>query len=110
MSFYSLKISKIVSETTDAKTFYFEIPADLKSIFQYKPGQFLTIKANISGSEVRRAYSLCTSPDADLLGVTVKKVVKGKLSVYLNDVIREGDFVDVMPPEDILHFRQTTFC
>lgn len=106
MSFYSLKISKIVSETTDAKTFYFEIPADLKSIFQYKPGQFLTIKANISGSEVRRAYSLCTSPDADLPGVTVKKVVKGKLSVYLNDVIREGDFVDVMPPEG--HFTLQT--
>ncbi|MBK8052091.1 MAG: 2Fe-2S iron-sulfur cluster binding domain-containing protein [Saprospiraceae bacterium] len=99
MSFYSLKICKIVSETTDAKTLNFEIPADLKSIFQFKAGQFLTIKVMVNGAEIRRAYSLCTSPDADLPGVTVKKVLKGKLSVYLNDVIREGDFVDVMPPE-----------
>ena len=106
MSFYSLKITKIVSETSDAKTFYFEIPSEIKPLFQFKAGQFLTIKAMVNGAEVRRAYSLCTSPDHDIPAVTVKKVAKGKLSVYLNDVIREGDFVDVMPPEG--HFTLQT--
>ncbi|MBK8517686.1 MAG: 2Fe-2S iron-sulfur cluster binding domain-containing protein [Saprospiraceae bacterium] len=105
MSFHSLKISKIVSETSDAKTIYFEIPANLKEVFQHKPGQHLTIRSTFKGKEVRRAYSLCTSPDAEFPGVTVKKVAKGSMSVYLNNHIKVGDMLDVMSPQG--HFTMS---
>lgn len=99
MSFHSLKIIKIVNETSDAKTIYFEIPSELKSAFAFNSGQFLTIKAIVNGNEVRRAYSLCTPPDASNPGVTIKKVVKGAMSVYLNEKVHEGDVIEVMSPE-----------
>ncbi len=99
MSFHSLKISTIVSETSDAKTIYFEIPAHLRDQFQHKPGQYLTLKTIINGKEVRRAYSICTPPETTDPGVTIKKVSKGTMSVYLNDKVKPGDFLDVMAPE-----------
>ncbi len=99
MQFHSLKISKIVSETLDAKTFYFEIPEDLKEKYLFKAGQYLTLKKEINGKEIRRAYSICTSPDALMLGVTVKIVKNGIMSSYLCNKALEGDTLDVMTPE-----------
>lgn len=99
MQFHSLKILKIVSESSDTRTFYLEIPADLRSDYQHLPGQYLTVKADINGKEVRRAYSICTSPDAIAPGITIKKVSKGLMSNYLNDRVREGDSLDIMTPE-----------
>lgn len=99
MIFHSLKISKIVSETDDTKTIYFSIPPSLKEEYAHLPGQYLTLKTEINGQEVRRAYSICTPPDAMEPGVTVKKVHKGRMSVYLNEQIKIGDQLDVMTPE-----------
>ncbi len=99
MSFHSLKISSIVSETSDTKTIYFEIPSQLKELFQHKPGQYLTLKTSINGKEVRRAYSICTSPEVSSPGVTIKKVSKGIMSTYLNDTAKQGDNIEVMSPE-----------
>lgn len=99
MQFHSLKISKIVSETSDAKTYFFEIPEAIKDLYQFKAGQYLTLKTDIDGKEVRRAYSICTSPDASSLGVTVKLVKNGIMSSFLFDKAKEGDRLDVMTPE-----------
>lgn len=106
MKFHSLKIIKIVSETSDAKTLYFEIPNDLKPSYHHLPGQYLTIKKELNGKEIRRAYSICSPPDSKEIGVTVKKVNKGLMSVYLNEKISVGDFLDIMTPEG--HFVTKT--
>ena len=55
MQFHTLKINKIVSETKDTNTFYFDIPSHLRENYQFIPGQHLTIKAVINGTELRRA-------------------------------------------------------
>jgi len=99
MEFHSLKISKIVSETVDTKTVYLEIPFSLKEEYHHLPGQYLTVKAEINGKEVRRAYSICTSPNSDVLGITIKKVKKGIMSSFLNEKVKEGDYLNVMTPE-----------
>ncbi|MFZ1748945.1 MAG: 2Fe-2S iron-sulfur cluster-binding protein [Saprospiraceae bacterium] len=99
MQFHSLKISKIVSETEDTNTFYFDIPIALKDQYQFKPGQHLTLKTMINGQEVRRAYSICTAPSDNIIGVTVKKVKNGLMSSFLHSNINEGDTMDVMTPE-----------
>lgn len=97
--FYKIKVHHLVKETEDATSIFFDIPAELKETFSYKPGQYVTIKANIDGQDVRRAYSHSTSPLTDSIpAVTVKKVDNGWMSVYLNDVLKEGDELELMPP------------
>jgi ring-1,2-phenylacetyl-CoA epoxidase subunit PaaE len=97
--FYTLKISEVIRETDLAVTLKFNLNAEMKDIFAYKAGQYLTLLANIQGEEVRRAYSLCTSPTTDnYIAVTVKAVENGKMSNYVNKEVKTGDEIQVMPP------------
>ena len=115
LKFFKLKVAKVKQETHDAVSISFELPEDLKESFQYKPGQYLTVKINVDGQEFRRAYSLSSSPVMDeLLTITTKRVDKGIVSNYLNDHIKPGDFLEVMPPmgnfvPDIDPNRQRTY-
>ena len=83
--FYPITIKDIIQETSDAKTFVFEIPEDIKDQFQYTAGQYLTFEAEINGENVRRSYSLCTYSGVDANpAVTVKRVDGGRMSNYFN--------------------------
>ena len=97
--FHSLRVSQIVRETEQASSIYFEVPEELSDSYRYKAGQYLTLKFNIKGTEVRRAYSICTSPLDKKLGVNVKRVNKGLVSNHINDNIKEGDTIEVMQPD-----------
>ena len=97
--FYSLKVSEVVAETDQASSIYFEIPSDLTEKFQYGAGQYITLKFDLNGEEVRRAYSICTSPLEGKFGVNVKRVKKGLVSNHINDNIKAGSTVEVMPPD-----------
>ncbi|MEM8966295.1 MAG: ferredoxin--NADP reductase [Bacteroidota bacterium] len=89
-----LKVKEIIQETDKAASIVFDQP-DLV----YKPGQFLTFILDINGEEVRRSYSLCTSPFTDEYpAVTVKRVAGGKVSNYLNDTLKAGDMVEIQAP------------
>ncbi len=96
--FHPLKIKKLVKETGDCTSITFEVPDALKNIFEFKAGQYLTIKNNIGNEEVRRAYSLSSAPYNQELTVTAKTVKKGLMSTYLNTKVQVGDILDVMPP------------
>ena len=50
------------------------------------------------GEEVRRSYSICAAPFENELKVAVKKVEGGKFSCYANDILKEGDELEVLPP------------
>jgi ring-1,2-phenylacetyl-CoA epoxidase subunit PaaE len=94
--YYDLKISEIVQETKDAITIVFEQPA---TALNYKPGQFLTLIVNIGGKEIRRSYSLCTSPFlGEKPAVTVKRVDGGVMSNWLADSLKVGNTIKVMEP------------
>jgi len=97
--FHSLSISEVKKETKNSVSITFEVPETLKEIFLFKAGQYITIKHTLEGSEVRRAYSLCSSPSSKVLKVGVKKVKKGCFSVYANEQLKVGDVLEVMPPE-----------
>lgn len=97
--FHSLKVSDVVRETADAVSVAFEVPANLKQEYKYKQGQYLTLKFNIKGEELRRSYSICSSPvDENELRVAIKKVKDGRASTYINDSLKVGDMVEVMIP------------
>ena len=97
--FDTLKIDKIVKETEDTISIFFEVPTDLKDKYSFKAGQYLTIKANIAGEELRRSYSICTAPHAKSPAVSIKRVEGGRMSNYLHDHISTGQTLDVLAPE-----------
>lgn len=97
--FHPIQIKKITRETKDAVSIQFDVPSHLQSQFQYKAGQYFTFSIVINGEEVRRSYSVCSSPITDANpSVAVKEVEGGRMSTYLNQVLKEGDTIDVMPP------------
>ena len=96
--FHTLKVIDVREETDDCKSIAFEVPAELHVEFQYKMGQHLTIRAMIEGEDVRRNYSLCSSPLDNEWRVAVKKLPGGKFSTYANQVLKKGHLLDVMPP------------
>lgn len=96
---HKLTVQKITKETPDAVSIHFEIPQELKDTFRFKAGQYLTLETSIEGKKVRRAYSLCSTPESDLHSVVVKEVQGGSFSVYANKSLREGDTLEVLPPE-----------
>jgi ring-1,2-phenylacetyl-CoA epoxidase subunit PaaE len=70
----------------------------LKQEFQYKQGQHLTLRAIIDNQDIRRSYSLCSSPLDNEWKVAVKKIEDGLFSTYANDVLKKGDTLEVLPP------------
>jgi ring-1,2-phenylacetyl-CoA epoxidase subunit PaaE len=76
----------------------FEIPESLSNSFQFKQGQSLTMRTNLAGEEVRRTYSLCSSPLDKKWKVAIKKVEGGLFSSFANEDLKEGDELDVMEP------------
>lgn len=96
--FHSIKIADIYKETKDCSVITFEVPEELKSEFQYKQGQHLTLRTHINGNEVRRSYSLCSSPIENKWQVAVKQINEGLFSTFVNQQLAVGDTLDVMPP------------
>jgi len=96
--FHTLKVLSVEKTTPDCSIISLDVPDKLKPQFQFKQGQYLTLKAEINGEEVRRSYSLCSSPLDDEWKVGIKKIEEGKFSTFANDVLKVGDTLESMPP------------
>lgn len=96
--FYKLKIQDIYKETDDTSVVSFTVPNELKREFKFRQGQHLTLKADINGEDVRRSYSLCSSPNDNQWQVAVKLISGGKFSTYVNENLKAGDELEVMVP------------
>lgn len=97
--FKSLSIKKKIQETPTSVSLVFDVPKSEQENFKFIPGQFLTIKTIIEGEEVRRAYSISSNSENEDLQISVKKIADGKFSTFANDVLKEGDLLEVMIPE-----------
>jgi len=103
LHFHSLKVKDIKNETQDCVSISFDIPPELQKVFEFKQGQSLTLRKILEGEEIRRSYSICTSPFDNELRVAVKKVQGGLLSTFANTILKVGDVIDVMPPSGNFH-------
>ena len=97
--FHNLTIKEIKKETQDAVSVLFDIPENLKADFKFIPGQYITIQKKIDETVLRRAYSICSSPNSNELRVAIKEVKNGTFSVYANKVLKAGDKIEVSTPE-----------
>ena len=96
--FQKLTVADIRRETADCVSVSFVVPQDLKDTFHYKQGQYITLRTTINGEDVRRSYSICSSPLDNELRVAIKKVDGGIFSTYANEQLQKGDVLEVMPP------------
>ncbi|MGZ3852913.1 MAG: 1,2-phenylacetyl-CoA epoxidase subunit PaaE [Flavisolibacter sp.] len=96
--FHSLRVRKVEKETDDCVSIEFDVPEELKETFRFKQGQNLTIKKAFNGEEVRRNYSICTSPLENKLKMAVKKADGGLFSTWANEELKAGDYLEVLPP------------
>ena len=96
--FHSLRVKKVQKETEDCVSITFDVPEEMGDTFQFCQGQNLTIKKVLNGEELRRNYSICSSPFDKTLRVAVKKVEGGAFSTWANEELKAGDYLDVMPP------------
>ena len=98
--FYTLRVKATHEEIGgQARTVQFDVPSELRETFRWRAGQHITLRQDIAGEEERRSYSISSSPHSgDPLQITVKRVADGRMSNHINDTVREGDLIDVMPP------------
>lgn len=98
-TFHSLSVKNIVKETPVAVAIEFEVPQNLKDAFQFKAGQYITLKQKINGEEIRRAYSICSSPNSGVLQVAIKAITEGVFSNYAVSTLKTDDILEVTVPE-----------
>lgn len=97
--FHRLNIADITRETPDAVAITLLVPEELRSYYYYTPGQHLTLKARIGGEELRRCYSICSSPLESRLQIGVKAIPEGRFSGFVNTQLKAGDSIEVMVPQ-----------
>lgn len=76
------------------------------TVFNFIPGQFITLGIDIDGKMEYRAYSLSSMPNQSELQLTIKRVVGGKVSNYIVDSLQEGQTVSVLKPAGEFHIEQ----
>jgi len=98
-AFHQINIADIKKETPTSVSVSFSIPNELKQKFQFIPGQYLTLKTNINGHDVRRSYSICSANNNGEIRVAIKQVENGLFSTYATKQLSVGDTLEVGEPE-----------
>ena len=98
LHFHRLRVASVKPDGEDARVVSFDVPADLADTFRFEPGQYLTLRSIVDGTELRRSYSICAAP-GEALRVGVRRVPGGAFSSWLHASLRPGDTVDVMEPQ-----------
>ncbi len=99
MQFYPIKVRQLDRSIQDCTIVTLDVTPELHEQFQYKQGQYLNLKTQINGEEIRRSYSLCSSPLDNEWKIGVKKVQDGKFSSFVHDELNEGDELEVALPD-----------
>jgi ring-1,2-phenylacetyl-CoA epoxidase subunit PaaE len=97
--FHPLRVRAIEPDTAEAVIVTFDVPADLREVFGFTQGQYLTLRTEIDGADLRRSYSICVGVDDNELRVGVRKVKSGVFSNWINSELKPGDTIQVMAPQ-----------
>ncbi|MGK0493803.1 MAG: ring-1,2-phenylacetyl-CoA epoxidase subunit PaaE [Maribacter sp.] len=103
--FHALTVSSIKKLTPSSIAVTLTIPKELAQTFAFSAGQYITVKKEIKGTEMRRAYSISSAPTKKDITIGIKKVDRGGFSDYASTKLQVGDLLDVMPPEGRFTFK-----
>jgi len=97
--FHPLRVRAIQPDTPEAVVVSFDVPESLQPVFGFTQGQYLTLRKEIDGQDLRRSYSICAGVDDGELRVGVRKVRGGVFSNWINEHLKPGDTIQVMGPQ-----------
>ena len=97
--FHELRVRAVEPDTAEAVIVNFEVPPELQPVFAFTQGQYLTLRKQVDGQDLRRSYSICAGVDDGELRVGVRKVAGGVFSQWINEQLRPGDRIAVMAPQ-----------
>jgi ring-1,2-phenylacetyl-CoA epoxidase subunit PaaE len=97
--FHPLRVRHVLPDTTEAVVVSFDVPEPLREVFSFTQGQYLTLRTEIDGQDLRRSYSICAGVDDGELRVGVRKVNGGVFSNWINAHLKPGDVISVMAPQ-----------
>lgn len=98
LQFHSLAVKRIERDA-DALLVGLSVPAELRDTFAFAPGQYLTLRADVGGEDLRRSYSICSSLDDGALRVGIRLLPGGAFSGWAAANLHEGQALQVMPPQ-----------
>lgn len=104
-TFYKLHIKEVKRETQSAISVAFTIPSELQTAYKFVAGQYINLKLTLDGQEIRRAYSICSSPNSGELRIAIKSVQNGHFSKFANENLKAGDIIEVGQPEGKFTFE-----
>ena len=101
--FHDLSVQRVSPEAEGAVAITLAIPPEQRAAFHFEPGQYLTLRAQVQGQDVRRSYSI-SSPRSRLsahgeIEVGIRPVHGGLFSNWAASQLRAGDVLAVMPPQ-----------
>jgi ring-1,2-phenylacetyl-CoA epoxidase subunit PaaE len=103
LHFHPLRVARVTPDAAGAAAITFAVPPELRDTFDFRPGQFLTLRTRIDGEELRRNYSICSPLQryraAGEIDVGIKPVEGGRFSNWAVRELQPGAEVDVMPPD-----------
>lgn len=107
--FHPLEVVDIKRETEEAVSIKLRIPKELEEEFKFIPGQYVMFKHTINGEELKRSYSISSSPGEGELRVGVKEVLDGRFSTFANRVLKVGDTLETLAPRGrfVIHTEET---
>ncbi len=100
--FYPLTVKRVSPEAAGAVAVTFAIPAEQRAAFAFQPGQFLTLRKQLHGQELRRNYSISCARsrlDAGELEIGIRPVEGGVFSNWAAQELQAGEQLEVMPPD-----------
>ena len=101
--FHALTVKRVTPDAAGSAAITFGVPSALQQEFDFRPGQFLTLRTIIDGQEVRRNYSICSPrqrfAQAGEIDVGIKPVEGGLFSRWAVSALKPGATLDVMPPD-----------
>ncbi len=97
--FHRLTVRGVRPLTEDSIEVTFDVPEELAGEYDYDPGQYVAIRAEIDGTELRRSYSICAAPKPGELRIAIKRDLGGAFSNWALEHLAPGHELDVMSPE-----------
>ncbi|MEO7942064.1 MAG: 1,2-phenylacetyl-CoA epoxidase subunit PaaE [Marmoricola sp.] len=95
--FHTLTVAAVERLCDDAVAVTFDVPAELRSAYDFEAGQSLTLRRVIDGEDHRRDYSICAAV-GERPRVGVRLIPDGRFSQWLVNDVRVGEQIDVQTP------------
>lgn len=103
LCFHPLTIKRVSPEAAGSVAITFDVPPAQLGAFHFEPGQFLTLRAQVQGQELRRTYSISSArrrlAQQREIEIGIRPVEGGVFSNWAAQSLRAGDTLAVLPPD-----------